>query len=88
MNKFMMIYCRPSLDVIMKNTVFLARAKAHKPPEYVEQVKASLPQIVETYDRRVNDWIVQGLPVLRWDFTTMDMDKFIAQVKDGYNWPQ
>lgn len=77
----LMIYVRPPADVLIRNAEFLARAKPHKPPEYANQLRALIPNLVEEYDRSVRRWQLIGLSVLRYDYTCTKIDEFIQDVK-------
>jgi len=80
----LLIYCRPSLDVLMRNTEFLARAKAHKPPEYAQQVMQRLPAIVENYDKSIIRWASLGLSVINYDYTSAKTDEFCEIIRESY----
>jgi tRNA uridine 5-carbamoylmethylation protein Kti12 len=81
----LMIYVRPPMDVLLKNTDALARSKPHKPPEYARQVKQNLPIIVEEYDKGVRRWSALGQPVIHYDYTSDRIDEVLDAVEVFWN---
>lgn len=81
----LVIYCRPSMDVIFRNIGALDRVKAHKPPEYIEKLKVRLPLIVEQYDKSMLRWISLGLNVIVYDYTRMKIEDLLSAIEFYWN---
>lgn len=80
----LLIYCRPPLDVLLKNAAYLAKDKPHKPASYVDEVKAMQSRVVESYDAGVRRWASLGLRVMRYDYTSTRIEEFVEDV--AYYW--
>jgi GTPase SAR1 family protein len=65
------VYCRRANAEDMLNAI-LDVAKAHKPPEYLEKVRANYPRIVEGYDREMDLLVRQGFTIIRYDWMVDD----------------
>lgn len=72
------IYCRLSSSAEMLEYISMEK-KAHKPPEYMEKVKASHPALVASYDKVIHDLQVKSRALVirfNWRLDSLSSLKF------------
>jgi hypothetical protein len=74
LNPIIIFCCRGSSDDML--THILDVVKAHKPPEYLEQVKVNHPKIVAGYHREMDRLSQEGFTILRYDWKIDDYPTF------------
>lgn len=80
MGPIVVVYCRLRDSEAMLANI-LETKKSHKPPEYLEKVKASYPAIVEAYDWEMADLRETGVEVIQYDWTEHDFDTLLKVLK-------